>query len=250
MIYVKNSLLYICLIVLIIVLGGCANDEKSLSTDNPIDSIHFAGDSGTTDLFEFKKKVFVDSSHKNSNIKISYPQIISDTVDLNTVNKVIYEQIISFPNFIYGTDYTDLEVNIDYKVFLSDEFISIAFNGWGNVKSAAYPTDHYFTINFSLDNYKRICLGDVYKVDTSFVNLFKTALLEQYDKEIVEIFEADYNDEDIYKELLQCDQEGSFCYSCFLQDKIIISMPVRHIGGDHLEVSIPFEMIQDNFFVE
>lgn len=227
------------MVIMCLILFSCENNNTQIGYDSQTDKT----DEGY--FHSFDETVFTDVSHVNSHVTIYYPRIIDDSVEAARANQLIYEKITSYPVQFYGNDYMDLTLEISYDLFVWQDYVSIVFKGMGNVLSAAYPNSHYFTMNFSLDSYEPVRLRDLYNVDTAFVELFKNALTQQYDKQKVQFFEAEYTNIQILEMLATCDEDGSFCYSSFSEHKIVVSVPIRHAGGDYLEVAIPIIWLEE-----
>lgn len=198
-----------------------------------------------------KREVYADTSHKNSQVSVTYP--VFSGADMQAINADIYAFAKDFAELYYGQDYTDLQLELTFEVKRYDsEYLSIAFTGTGNVRTAAHPNNLFLTKNYDLQKKQAITLSALHTIDCAFADALYTAAEEQFtalarqdssfDAETVwEIFQADYPTADALLPVLQkCDTDPTRCQSYITRNAIGVSLPVSHAGGDHIEVEVVF----------
>lgn len=117
-----------------------SQDENSSNYQN--EQVHFDG--------EAIEQLFVDTSHQNSEVSIAYPHFVQD--DMKEINQNISEFVSTIAVQIYGEDYKDLQLKMTYKVTqCNSSYLSIVFEGLGNVKTSAHPNNLYLTRNYELN---------------------------------------------------------------------------------------------------
>lgn len=198
-----------------------------------------------------KREVYADNSHKNSQVSVVYP--VFSGADMQKINADIYTFAKNFAELYYGQDYTDLQLELTFEVKRYDsEYLSIAFTGTGNIRTAAHPNNLFLTKNYDLQKKQAITLSALHTIDRAFADALYTAAEEQFtalarqdssfDAETVwEIFQADYPTADALLPVLQkCDTDPTRCQSYITRNAIGVSLPVSHAGGDHIEVEVAF----------
>lgn len=198
-----------------------------------------------------KREVYADNSHKNSQVSVTYP-VFSDA-DMQKINADIYTFAKNFAELYYGQDYTDLQLELTFEIERYDsEYLSIAFTGTGNVRTAAHPNNLFLTKNYDLQKKQAITLSALHTIDRAFADTLYTAVEEQFtalsrqdssfDAETMwKIFQADYPTADALLSVLQkCDTDPTSCQSYITRNAIGVSLPVSHVGGDHIKVEVAF----------
>lgn len=179
-----------------------------------------------SDTHQSQNAVFEDKSHANSTVSIVYPVF----ENIQTVNDWIAEFASSYAEQEYGADYTDLELHLKYTVKRYDsKYISIIFEGTGNVYSAAHPNNIFVAKIYDLQNQKEITATDICTVDTKvaeqvYMSFRSHALFSE--------FQTVYPDANALLEALQT--KDSQIYK-----SIGVSVPVPHAIGDHIETEVP-----------
>lgn len=196
-------------------------------------------DANQNSKYSFVDREFVDMAHENSWIKIKYPEVQGVMENKDKVNEMIKESAIEYIDNSYGKDYSDLQAKIDYFITdASDSKLSIVFLGEGFVKTAAHPNNIIYSLNINIPSANKIKLNDIYRIDESFVDLYLENAKKQLSPQLFSSFEG-LSNEEILNGLRQIDDENSGVYSFFTKDSVIISYPVAHVFGDHIEVAIP-----------
>jgi len=179
---------------------------------------------------------------------VTYPQI--DDGD-PVINDMIREDILTYYESLFFTDDqeaaerdVDFELEGEVKV-LSDDWISIAYEGWFYRQGMAYPPSLFCSININLETRQKMCLSDYAMVDQSFVDSVLATVEQQHDpvflQSITESLDASESVEGIspLEHFQQYDQEGSWLYSYRTADSIVLSLPVRHALGDYVLITLP-----------
>lgn len=174
--------------------------------------------------------VFEDKSHGNSTVSIAYP--VFD--NMPTVNKWIADFAASYADTVYDADYTDLELNLKYTVKRQDsKYISIVFEGIGNVRTAAHPNSVFVAKTFDLENQKEVNPTDIRAIDTHFAEEVYAAFCK--DTSIAAEFQNTYPDTDTLLKALQTEDAQIY----FTEKGVGVSVPVPHAIGDHMETEVP-----------
>ena len=184
--------------------------------------------------------VFEDTSRENSNVVVRYPRFISAEGGFDEINRQVEEKAKSFAEDVYLQDYVNLDLSLEYAYSVSEKYVSVAFEGIGNVSTAAHPNNHYETIVFSREGQSIVTLSDMYEVDDALTSAFMKHLQETGDGA------ADYFNEtyDAASLLSKCDNGSSECYSYITDTELTISFSVPHALGDYVKVTIPLEELQ------
>ena len=150
----------------------------------------------------------------------------------------------------YGDDFTDLTLRIDSRVTLCDgNILSIIFEGTGNVQSAAYPNNLFYTLNIDMQSGNRIILTDVYYVDAAFASAYRNSPFIQNDENLSEAMSEYiglYPDDELVALLSSADMDFSGIYSYFTNEKVGISITTLHALGDHAETEIDISALTYN----
>lgn len=198
--------------------------------------------------FSIASHVYTDSSFENSNIEISYPQLEGD--EYAGLNSMIENYAVKEASRYYADDFTALTLRIDSRVTLCDEnILSIIFEGTGNVQSAAYPNNLFYTLNIDMKSGERIILTDIYSVDAAFVSAYINTPFIQSDKNLSEAMKEYiemYTDNELVALLSSADTDLSGVYSYFTPAKVGISIFTIHALGDHTETEIDISNLTDN----
>ena len=253
--------------VLLFVLTSCAqvqttntpassSTQTPSTTDSPKSSTYKMKNSyititNTSAKYFIQTYTFTDKSHKDSSVAIRLPQLIGDNFD--KVNEIIKDYVVGFAANCYSADYSNLSLDVDYHLtFNDDDWLSISFNGFGNVKTAAYPNRIFQTLNINLKNASIVKLSDIYNVNRDFTRIFREEFASQIRERLAVIlgvsqFQVEpaaahldqYDDQTLMKYL-----GGSCCY--MTHDKIGISFGLPHAAGDHFETEIPYSALSQD----
>ena len=114
--------------------------------------------------------------------------------------------------------------------------------------SLAYPVNLYHTVSISLESPAAIALKDLFTIDESFVDSFMAGLYTPYRDDLN--LEADrlsipdlINEQYTTEDLIRAFSEPAASYYLTSQG-IILSIPVPHALGDHLEMAVNYEYLE------
>lgn len=185
---------------------------------------------------------------------INYPQI-SGLVDIDKqkkINKIIEVEALKVLNY-YKNPYGSVDVNIDYKVTLASNVLSIQYSGLGMVNNAAHPNKLFFTTNIDIKQGAKIRLRDIIDTDVvarKFINGKFIALWPEQGKAIgvdeikLEKLQEDFMESDSLDNIGTENQ--SDVYSYFTKKSLGISIPVPYAFGGHSEFEIAYNEIKNN----
>lgn len=219
--YNKIITVFLIATVCICIFGGCRKKQEN----NPL----------TSQKNEiYRQSLFTDASHENSKVSVKYPEFTEE--GMQKINGEIAAFANGLAEKLYDKDYKDLQLDIDFMVKrLDGKFLSIAFYGTGNVRTAAHPNNILVTQNFDLTGQKRVILSDIYNVDTDFMENVKQKMAEQYSADIVSQFS---DEEKLLSDLQKCDTEVYECQSYLTEHGVTVCLPVPHAIGDYIEVEL------------
>lgn len=239
--------LYFIVLTALLTLLLCSCSAKNQTDSTNMNNIS----SNSTADSAVKHEVYADNSHKNSQVSVTYP--VFSGADMQEINIDIYAFVKDFAELYYGQDYTDLQLELTFEVKRYDaEYLSIAFTGTGNIRTAAHANNLFLTKNYDLQKMEPITLSALHTIDRAFADALYAAAEEQFialarqdssfDAETMwEIFQADYPTADALLPVLQkCDTAPTSCQSYITRDAIGVSLPVSHVSGDHIEVEVAF----------
>jgi hypothetical protein len=201
-------------------------------------------------MVEFIKEEYIFDSLENSDIKIVYPQIEGLDSDYTDINEMIKSTAIETINRYYGDQSDQLACSITYKIsFQEENIVSIIFEGFGSIKTAAHPNHIYYTLNIDLSQSKKIMARDFYSFDDEFVIIFLDNAKKQLPEDIFTYVEN--NKDMLYEYFQDIDGDTSITYSCFTPDGLCISIPTIYVIGDHAEVLVPYsELVKQEAEIE
>ncbi|MFP4698373.1 MAG: hypothetical protein ACLFMO_06670 [Eubacteriales bacterium] len=260
--------IYICLMLIFVLLTSCTYDNEVNETDRVIDNEKVFNktlrssaneDLSSKDTGETVDDIEPDYTIKSNiysykNINVIYPSIVGlEAVDRqNIINKLLREEALSFVDIMEESKDT-LNYELDYSVVFQDNnIISIIFKGYRYMEEAPYPVDVFYSINVDLNNGKKLVLGDMVSIDENFVNLYIEYLKKDKGEELknyaCEYLLNSLSSENFTNGFRESDRlygSSKYVYSYFTGSKIGISWEVPHSVGDHVEVEIPIEVIND-----
>lgn len=186
----------------------------------------------------------LNSNLQNSNIKIEYPLLVSQSKDYSKVNELIKSSLEEYIQNMYGDIYSGLTLNMDYSITYCDSsIISIVFKGISNSSDAAHPINILFSFNVDLDKSIKLRLRDIFEVNEMLVESVKLYLAEQSDSETSEYIKKEYTDQELEKLLMDADESESNIFSYITDEKLGISFGVPHALGDYIVVLIDYDKI-------
>lgn len=240
----KRFCLLVCCLCMVLALSAC---RLSDNMPNAEENTHTA----ETEIpyTSVRREVYTDDAHPNSRISIAYPVFLQSGME--EINADIADFVSSFVTEEYGENISDLDLEINYEIKRYDAaYLSILFEGTGNVYTAAYPNNLFVTKNYDIQQTKEITLGDICTVDTVFAEKLYAAMQQKVEGDSYYGTETDSDaimqmicpdTAVLLRELLTCDMDLDGCQSYLTPQAIGISLPVPHALGDHVEVEISME---------
>lgn len=199
--------------------------------------------SGTSNPSSVLKKTLTDTSHNNSSVSIRYPQL--ENKNFEKVNKIIKDAIIGYVGNVYGADYINLKLNLDYRIsFQSGTLLSVIFEGMGNVSTSAHPNNLFYGIVIDLENASKLNLRDVYIVNNNLINLIK----QNVDTNVKSFLNNYYDDSELIKQLNNPNNEVEMSFY-LTENKLGLSITVPHAIGDHIESEINYSDLRKNLIL-
>lgn len=246
----NNLICCLCVFCTLFCLSGCNPlERKNLPQDSSdffepsVQNEHSGTESNVQDA------VYTDVSHQNSRVSCIYPVFYGES--MQEINDDILASVKGFAENYYGKTYTDLQLELTYKIKRYDSnYLSLVFTGTGNVSTAAYPIDLFWTKNYDLQKKQIITLSALHTIDYKFAEALYVAVQEKFtslaqqdssfDAAVMwEIFQAYYPTVDALLSVLQkCDTDSTSCQSYITRKTIGVSLPVPHVGGDHVEAEV------------
>ncbi len=222
-------------------LSACTASVKTLPLETAsaiVETTVTQSESAVSVFTTVYREVYTDTSHPNSNISIAYPVLAVE--DMQKINTDILNYVTSFAETYYGQTYTDLQLTLEYEIKRYDsKYFSIAFTGTGNVRTAAYPTNLFQTRTYDLNSKQIVTLSDFCAMDNDFSKNLYTSAQNSMSSEVWSVFQVDYPNADVLLLALQsCDTDTTACQSYITPQTVGVSIPIRHVGGDHVEVEI------------
>lgn len=197
----------------------------------------------------------IDENYTEEGINIKFPQITnaSDKAKSDLINKAIQESILSkLDSLRMGQDdMGTFSLDLKYEITGDDnKVLSISYEGTSHFEKAAYPVNIYHTQNITLDEAYTLPLKDIFIIDDNFIEAFKSGMyspsrddldLEKSGVNLKETIENQYSNEDLAN-LFKNDQ-ANYKLTTY---GVILSVEVPHAIGDHLEMAIPYEGVEEN----
>lgn len=186
---------------------------------------------------------YVLDDKAGNNIKIVYPKIIG-FVDGNRQDEI--NNLLKNAAFI-ATKQVDqnLTLDLDYTISLTtNRLISVQYDGFYYVTTAAHPINYFHTVNIDLETGKMLLLQDMVGVDDQLAdkiinqgNGVSEYLTSLEIEDIKNNYLLDSRREDWNTTIYEC---NSFYLT---PDHLGISFPTIHAMGDHIEYEIPYEKV-------
>ena len=176
----------------------------------------------------------------DNNSFLTYPQINGGDP---AINDMIREDILTiYESFLPTEDDGDwtitIQLNGDVK-FLSDGWISVAYEGWFHGQGAAYSPSIFYSLNINPTTRQRMCLTDYVTVDQAFVDSVWEAVEQQHGSALQQYLTYDLAPAAALHRFQQCDRGGSELCSYRTADGVTIALSVPHVYGDYLLVTLP-----------
>lgn len=228
--------------------------DKPVVTANTSDTAKTASTAGTD-----KKDVFTYSlsteTYTETGVTVKFPQLIktNNTAKADAVNKAIQETvkeiIVSLRSEENNVGALTLDLDSQTAGYGGKVF-SVSYQGYAHYKQSASPVNVYYTQNIDLgEDVHTLSLKELFNINDHFIDCFKAgsyttsrkdlnleksgvdvkAVIEQYsNQELADMFNSD-------NAKYQLTNTG-----------VILSIEVPHALGDHLEMTVNYDVLKAN----
>lgn len=242
----KYLYLFLLCIIFMLISSSCNNitninitsNEKSHTTPNNDNSIYLI-ENTTQNLIS----ISIPLNNKFNEETIDFIKTFIENKIFTSFNKK-FDLVLSKDDILdKKQEYSDYYIEIDSEIsFISNELVSIVFNGLFNKKSAAHPIHCFFSLNFNPVNYKIISFSDNYIINkdlySAFSKIAEKDLLNRCNGKWPDEWKS-FSEEFCSEEyFLKSMQNEDFDYF-YTSKGIGISYPVTFSLGNHIEVIIP-----------
>lgn len=147
---------------------------------------------------------------------------------------------------IIKSDYSEYLVDLTCRYACkSDEVHSIIFEGLINYKTAAYPTNAFFTVNFDPETGKDVSFTDNYTVNEEMYDIFVESSIESITNRSGGEYPEEFNN---FSQTLCSFEKFSGEYATmwyyYTDEAVGMSYSVPHVLGDHFETEISYEKLE------
>ena len=194
-----------------------------------------------------------DETYEQDGRKIVFPRLVSDSdpQKADLVNDVIGEALQAYLSELDALAGDGVKTSVDLT-WTSESFgnnaLTIAYSGIATVENALYPQHVYRTTVINLLEPAQITLAEAFDVGGDFAERFRGGMyaplredldLEASGEDISGIIDAIGSNEVLAKQL--ADPATPFVLTSL---GLIVSVPVPHAVGDHLEMAMPYEAVE------
>lgn len=273
----RIALILAILMIFTILFSGCnaAIDNQASATDNTAQAFPKPDDTSVTSDTQITEAVeitglpssdvtdgsaspseiigyeFVTETYTNEGIVINYPQVsgLTDTPLQADINERIRQSALRDVDDIAGEE-SKYEYELNSDVTLNTpNIISIRFDGYMNFEGAAHPSMFLYTFNLDIDNMKTIKLTDLINISDSFISLLRDGKYFELDTEITEpewqqIIRSQFDEIDV-DSFKDADTDISFISSYLTPSSLVVSIPVPHVIGDHIEIPVKYSDLNE-----
>ena len=236
------------LLALIMALQLCAcsniNNVQLQQEENPVTEV--TGKESSLNLREIEKQ-----HYSADNISIYFPCFAAaEKNKADEINKMVKEYALTILDKYKDERQVTLDINSTVK-YLSDDFLSIVFDGYSYVDDAPYPVSEFYSLNIDLAEMKRVGISDVVRIDNDLFALIENGKFAAVNPEQKAILD-DYDQQQLLADLADADYGDKGIYSYFTKDAVGISLSTLHVLGDHAEFECNYDDIsplveQDGF---
>lgn len=195
-----------------------------------------------------------EKQYLSGNIKINYPQItgLPDSKLQTKINALLKAAALEACDYYAETEQS-FHLEMDYQPKLvGAELLSIQYSGIGYVEGAAYPNNHFTTINLDLKRGSRLTLPELVKVDSSLVKVLQNGKLKPLKPEHDGILK-NFTREELLDHLKRSDSrsgsEPASTFSYLTESSLGLSLTVPHALGDHAEFEIEYRAIPEQLLI-
>jgi len=179
--------------------------------------------------------VETQETFEHGDISITYPQFISeDAENIQELNELIKNIALSVLDQ-YGEDTAGLSMDVTYELsLLTEDFISIVFEGLSFMEGAIRPNRIFYTLNIDLETMQRVRLTDVVHVDEGLANLLLSGEVPPLDPNQASVLE-EIDIDRMTERLRNADPDdwAHAVFSYYTADKLVISVDLLHVQGHH-----------------
>lgn len=239
----KTILNYMCIVLIIIISSGCAQDINNLKEQS------------ANQIFVDEELYTEVDEYNNKYIDIKYP-IISGMKDEKTQQQINKElKAIAFAVLNDFTSLEGMDIRTSYSVTLSSSrILSIIYTASSAHTVQAYPLVRTHTANVDLETGKILSVDDILTIDDDFMTLFheKFQNISEYDSSEDKDRVNQYVSEIVSYDMLTEGSEGSYPeVSYFLtQDSLVISIAVPYSLGSYVLYSVDYPDISEYLLIE
>jgi len=256
-----------CIITLCVILIlsfsflGCGNDSLLTNYDVTFSS-YCAKEINERNIIMFEYPLFETQS--NSYEKIN--ELIITTIEQSlsdVLNADFQGNIKDFPENLEwdNSDYSQYVLDVNYTVTRNDsKYLSIVFEGFFNYKNAAHPINYFNSLIIDIENENIINLSDLFIVDINFITIVRQTFKEQIRNglaerndvsvddisEVVEDGMSYLSDEELLETLKKSNIGNNYGFNSYLTEtQLGISIPLSHAVGDHFEILVSYDKLEE-----
>lgn len=226
-------------------------DEEAIDEEEPaVDED--SEDAASGEVFDYEIE---SRSAEDDGIVIAYPELVNanDSDKMDRINLLIQDDINAFAENIIaqadGSGELTMELAWEHELY-ENQALSVIYKGMASTTESAYPISIYHTIVINLVEGTQLSLTDAFDVNEDFAEAFRLGMyavtredlnLEESGVNLTEVIESQGSASDL-AELMQ-DPSTPFVLALY---GVIVSIPVEHALGDHLEMAINYENIESS----
>jgi hypothetical protein len=140
-------------------------------------------------------------ANRRSGVKVSYPQLTSDTGTLTAGAASFNRRVLAMTQkaikaFEPGAEPGKDSFETNYNVLLArDDLISVEMTEYSNSGGAAHPNSGFWSLTYDLAGNKELALDDLFKPDSDYKTAIANYVVADIEKRAVAIEEADAKSE-------------------------------------------------------
>ena len=259
----KRLTTIVCFILCSLILISCKHVGYYNVTKTPTKNNTTTKDIQSADITKISSKInkkqnnitdysIINKKFKRNGITIKYPYIkgLNNKKKQDNINELLKnEAMISFNSYV--DDSSDFDLNIDYDItWMSNNLLSVKYEGFVYGKTAAYPTSLLYTVNIDMNHGRKIALAGYINISKSFI---EKILNYRVPEESITNYALEYLQKHIsYGSSLNdfrkadCDYDNQpYIFSYFSKDSLGISMQVLHQFGDYIDIKIKYSELKN-----
>lgn len=194
-----------------------------------------------------------DRTVEEDGMTVHYPELVeaNDADRMAQINTLIQDDLNEFAETVKGASEgggaLTMELTWTHELY-SNTALSIAYVGTASTEKGAYPYSIYHTLVINLNDGTKVNLTDAFDVNEDFASAFRGGMYaptrEDLNLEESGVDPVGIIDEtgDLSKLQSLLNEPGASFVLASLG--VIVSIPVAHAAGDHLEMGITYESIE------